>query len=69
MSTLGKAFGHEIDLQATAKIARDVTLMGGFSTMFGTEVMDYMKGGNHKKFQDWAWIQLNIAPRVLFTKW
>lgn len=69
VSTLGKAYGHEIDLQATAKIAKDVTLMGGFSTMFGTEVMDYMRGGNHKKFQDWAWIQLNIAPRVLFTKW
>ena len=48
---------------------KDVTLSAGYSTMIGTEVMDNVKGGSHDAWQDWAWIQLNINPRVLFVKW
>ena len=62
-----KSLGHEIDLQLTSKLMKDVTLMAGYSTMFGTETMDIVKGGNHTSWQDWAWVQLNINPR-LFTK-
>ena len=31
--------------------------------------MDIVKGGNHKSWQDWGWLTLNINPRILFTKW
>jgi hypothetical protein len=31
--------------------------------------MDIVAGGSHKKFQDWAWLQLNINPRIFATKW
>ena len=64
-----KGLGHEIDLQATISIMKNVTLMAGYSTMLGTETMDLVKGGSHKAWQDWLWIQLNINPRVFFTKW
>lgn len=60
------ALGHEIDTQLTAKLMKDVTLMGGYSFMLGTETMDAFKGGNHERFQHWAWVQLNINPRILF---
>ena len=64
-----KFLGHELDFQATAKVMKDVTLSGGFSTMFAAETLTAIKGGEHTKFQDWAWLQLNISPRVLFAKW
>ncbi|MCR4602880.1 MAG: alginate export family protein [Prevotella sp.] len=61
--------GHELDLQLTANAMKDVTLTAGFSTMLGTETFTAIKGGNHEKFQDWIWLQLNINPRVLIAKW
>lgn len=69
MGNLDKSLGHEIDLQLTTKLARDVTLMAGYSTMLGTETMDAVKRGNHKSWQDWGWVQLNINPRLFFTRW
>jgi len=64
-----KALGHEIDLQATLKLQKDVTLMGGYSTFLGTKTMDLVKGGDHERWQDWAFIQLNINPRIFSAKW
>lgn len=64
-----KGLGHEIDLQVTASLMKNVTLMAGYSTMFGTETMDIVKGGNHKSWQDWAWVTLNINPRIFTTRW
>lgn len=66
---LGRGLGSEIDLQLTYKVMKDVTLSAGYSTMFGSKTMDALKGGNHKSWQDWGWIQLNISPRIFSTKW
>ena len=60
------ALGHEVDFQFTAKLMKDVSLSGGYSFMLGTETMDALVGGNHKKWQDWGWLQLNVNPRILF---
>lgn len=64
-----KGLGHEIDLQVTHTLMKNVTLMAGYSTMIGTETMDLVKGGYHKSWQDWAWVTLNINPRIFSTKW
>lgn len=69
LNTLGKSLGHEIDAQVTANIMKDVTLTAGYSTMLGTVTMDYVKGGSHDQWQDWAWLQLNINPRLFSSKW
>ena len=69
MGDLDKGLGSEIDLQLTAKLKKDVTLMAGYSTMLGTKSMDAVKGGNHKSWQDWAWVTLNINPRIFTSKW
>jgi hypothetical protein len=37
--------------------------------MFGTKSMDIVKGGDHKVWQDWGWVSINVNPRVLFVKW
>ncbi|MDR0835396.1 MAG: alginate export family protein [Tannerella sp.] len=64
-----KGLGSEIDLQFDCTLMKNVSLTIGYSTMFGTASMDYVKGGNHKSWQDWGWISLNINPQILFVKW
>ena len=66
---ISKGLGSEVDLQFTYKIFKDVTLQVGYSMMFGTKTMDLLKGGDHKAWQDWGWIQLNINPRIFNAKW
>ena len=63
-----KGLGNEFDLQFNYKVAKDITLMGGASMMFGTETMDAIKGGDHSKGQSWGWVALNITPRLFTTK-
>lgn len=63
---LDRTLGHEIDLQVDVKIAKDVSLAAGYSTMFGTDTMDAVKGGCHDSWQDWAYVSLNINPQMFF---
>jgi len=67
--TDSRVLGHEVDLQLTARLTKDVTVQGGYSFMAGTETMDAVKGGDHGRLQNWAWISLNINPRILLTRW
>jgi len=64
-----KMLGHELDLHASMPLQKDVTVTAGYSRMFGTSTMDAFLGGNHSLRQDWLWLQLNVNPRILFTKW
>nr|WP_302831841.1 alginate export family protein [uncultured Bacteroides sp.] len=66
---LKKGLGSEIDYQIDWNVMKDVKLSAGYSIMRGTKSMDVVKGGNHKSWQDWGWLSLNINPRVLFVKW
>ena len=66
---LSRGLGSEVDLQFTYSIFKDVTLQAGYSVMFGTNTMDALKGGDHKAWQDWGWIQININPRIFTGKW
>lgn len=66
---LKKALGSEVDYQINWSVMKDVKLSAGYSIMRGTETMDIVKGGNHKSWQDWGWVSVNINPRVLFVKW
>lgn len=67
--TLSKGLGTEVDLQLSWKFMKDVNLMAGYSFMFGTETMDYVKGGDHTRWQDWAWLSVNIRTRVFQAAW
>lgn len=65
---LKKGLGSEFDFQLDWTIMKDVKLSGGYSVMFGTETMDFVKGGDHSSWQDWGWVSLNISPRVFYAK-
>lgn len=66
---LSKGLGSEIDTQVDWDIMKDVKLSAGYSFMLGTKTMDAVKGGNHKSWQDWGWVSLNINPKIFFAKW
>ena len=65
----GKMLGHEVDLQASMMLQKDVTVHAGYSRMFGTSSMDALMGGNHRERQDWLWVQLNVNPCIFLTMW
>lgn len=65
---LDKGLGSEFDFQVNWSIMPDVKLMAGYSVMFGTKTMDAVKGGNHKRWQDWGWVSINITPNLFSTK-
>ena len=67
---LPRKLGHEIDIRLSAKISSDVTLQAGYSTILPTRTAIALHGtGNYHSWQDWAWISLNINPRIFFTRW
>lgn len=63
-----KGLGSEFDFQVNWSIMPDVKLMAGYSFMLGTESMSAVKGGNHKSWQDWGWISINISPKLFSLK-
>jgi hypothetical protein len=64
-----RTLGSEWDFQVTWNVMRDVTFTGGYSTMFGTDAMKAVKGGDPTQWQEWAWVSLNINPKVFIAKW
>ncbi|MDR0505575.1 MAG: alginate export family protein [Dysgonamonadaceae bacterium] len=62
-----KSLGSEFDFQINWSIMPDVKLMAGYSIMLGNKTMDIVKGGNHKSWQDWGWISINITPQLFTT--
>ncbi len=66
---IDRPIGHEVDIKCDARIFKDVTLQAGYSMMFGTPTLDVIQSGDHTRWHDWAWISLNINPRLFLTKW
>ena len=66
---MNSGLGSEIDLQVDYNIMKDVRLLCGYSTFFGTPTMDYVKGGDHKHWQDWAFLSVVVNPRIFSAKW
>lgn len=64
LENLNRTLGSELDYQLDWKIRKDVSLSVGYSIMRGTSTMDVVKGGDHRSWQDWGWISLNINPTI-----
>lgn len=59
-----KYLGTEIDLVYTGKISPSFSINLGYSQMFASDNLDYIKNvANPQDFQSWGWISLNFVPR------
>ena len=65
---LNRTLGHSIDLQASYRFTKDISLTAGYTMMFGTETMDRLKQGNSSKTARWGWFSLTISPRLFTTR-
>ena len=62
--------GTELDITAAYKLYKDVTIVGGYSQMFATDSMVFLKGGSGIKDtnNNWAWVMININPQIFSSK-
>lgn len=61
---MDRYLGTEVDLVTTFAYKKDITLSAGYSQMFGTNTLEVLKGGNKDNDNNWAWIMININPRI-----
>ena len=66
---LNRTLGHSIDVTASYRFTKDISLSAGYTLMFGTETMDCLKQGNGSKTARWGWFSLVVSPTLFTTKW
>jgi len=63
---LNASLGTEIDVTIGYKIAENIKFNAGYSKMFATRSMEYLKGGDRNENTSWAWVMFTFKP-TLFT--
>lgn len=69
LSGLDRTLGHSIELEASFKFSKDISLVAGYTQMMGTETMDRLKQGSDSKQARWGWFSLVVSPSLFTTKW
>ncbi len=60
--------GTEIDTTIGYQLAKNSHLSIGYSQLFATETMEFLKGGNKENTTNWAWIMLRFNPQLFSSK-
>ena len=60
--------GTEIDLVATYEVAPDIRLSAGYSQMFASESLEFLKGGNRDRTQNFGWLMVSVKPKLFSWK-
>lgn len=63
--TINKYLGTEIDFTLNYRFNDFTNIIGGFSTMFGSESMEIIKGGSKDEFAYFMYVMMRIRPRFL----
>jgi hypothetical protein len=66
---LNRTLGHSIELQASYRFSKDISLTAGYTQMMGTDTMDRLKQGESPKKARWGWFSLVVSPSLFSTKW
>ncbi|NJO88741.1 MAG: hypothetical protein HC831_07065, partial [Chloroflexia bacterium] len=61
---LNEHLGNEIDLSAKIKFNKSVELYLSYSTIFGTETLETLKGGDKGLFNSYAVVMLTVKPNL-----
>ena len=59
-----KSLGHELELSASWKFAKDAALSAGYTYMKGTETMEVLKRTGNDHHLHWGWIMLTVTPTI-----
>ena len=69
LNGIDKTLGHDIDIEASCQIMKDVRLSAGFSFMTGTESMQQLQRADEDNRLRWSWFSLVVSPKIFTTKW
>jgi hypothetical protein len=65
---LDSYLGTEVDFMATFNFKKDIVLTGGYSQMFGSETLEFIKNGDASHTNNWAWLMISVNPRIFSWK-
>ena len=57
--------GTEIDFTLAYKMAKDIKIQAGYSTMNATETMESLKTGDKNEDNNWIWVMMTFKPKLL----
>lgn len=60
--------GTEIDATFGYNFKKDITVTGGYSQMFGSKTMEFIKTGDAGHTNNWAWLMVSVNPRIFSWK-
>ncbi|MBB4802030.1 hypothetical protein HNP37_002091 [Flavobacterium nitrogenifigens] len=60
--------GTEIDASFVFNFKKDITVTGGYSQMFGSKTMEFIKNGDANHTNNWAWLMISVNPRIFNWK-
>lgn len=63
-----RTLGHELEFTASYQVMKDVSLSLGYSFMKGSSTMEALKRTTNKRSLQWAWLMVNVSPRIFSTK-
>ena len=62
---LSKSLGSELDFTFGYKFNKYVNLSAGYSQMFSTESLRFIKGGASGESNNWVWMMFTFKPKFL----
>lgn len=65
---LDSYLGTEIDATFGYNFKKDITVTGGYSQMFGSKTMEFIKNGDAGHTNNWAWLMISVNPRIFTYK-
>lgn len=65
---LDSYLGTEVDATFGYNFKKDITLSGGYSQMFGSKTLEFIKTGDAGHTNNWAWLMISVNPRIFTWK-
>lgn len=65
---LDSYLGTEIDVTFGYNFKKEITLTGGYSQMFGSNTLEFIKAGDAGHTNNWAWLMISVNPRIFSWK-
>lgn len=64
---MSNTLGTELDLVLGYSWTKDVSFQAGYSQLFATETLEFLKAGNRDNTNNWAWIMVTVKPSLFKT--
>jgi hypothetical protein len=69
INNIKRPLGAETDLLIDYNPSPIFHLQIGYSLLFATHNMEYLKGGNANDFNTWAYLMLKVSPTLLYNEY